>query len=99
MKALVIIFNKSISEDQFPNMLKIAKIIPVFKGGEAIDPNKYRPIYLLSIFDKLLEKVMYKRISCFLSKHKILYKFQFGFSKNHSTSHTLIDIMDYINFL
>ena len=75
MVALVIIFNKSFSEDPFPNMLKIAEVIPVFKGGEANDPNNYRPISLLSIFDKLLEKVMYKRISCFLSKHKILYKF------------------------
>ena len=51
---------------------------------------------LLSIFDKLSEKVMYKRISCFLSKHKILYKFQFGFRKKHATTHALIDVMDYI---
>ena len=77
-------------------MLKIAKVIPVFKGGEFTDPNNYRPISLLSIFDKLLEKVMYKRISCFLSKHKILYKFQFGFTKNHATTHALTDVMDYI---
>ena len=96
IEALVIIFNKSFSEGQFPNMLKIAKVIPVFKGGESTDPNNYRPISLLSIFDKLLEKVMYKRISCFLSKHKILYKFQFGFRKNHATTHALIDVMDYI---
>ena len=39
---------------------------------------------------------MYKRISCFLSKHKILYKFQFDFRKNHATTHALIDVMDYI---
>ena len=73
MKALVIIFNKSFSEGQFPNMLKTVKVIPVFKGGEANDPNNYKPISLLSISDKLLEKVMYKRMSCFLPKHKILY--------------------------
>ena len=81
MEALVIIFNKSFSEGQFPNMLKIAKVTPVFKGGEASDPNNNKPISLLSIFDKLSEKVMYKRISFFLSIHKILYKFQFGFRK------------------
>ena len=58
MESLVIIFNKSFSEGQFPNMVKIAKVIPVFKGGEASDPNNYRLTSLLSIFDKLLEKVM-----------------------------------------
>ena len=70
--------------------------MPVFKVGEANDPNNYRPISLLSIFDKLLEKVIYKRISCFLLKHKILYKFQFGARKNHATTHALIDVMDYL---
>ena len=96
MEALVIIFNKLFSEGQFPNMLKLAKVIPVFKEGEANSPDNYRPISLLSIFDKLLEKVMYKRISCFLSKHKILYKFQFDFRKDHATTHALIDVMDCI---
>ena len=47
MEALVIIFKKSFSEGQLPYMLKIAKVIPVFKGGEASDPNNYRPISLL----------------------------------------------------
>ena len=55
IEALVIIFNKSFSEGQFPNMFKIRKkVIPVFKEGEASDPNNYKPISLLSIFDKLL---------------------------------------------
>ena len=62
-------------------MLKIAKVIPVFKGENPTDPNNYRPISLLSIFDKLLEKVMYSRVNEFLTKHKILYKYQFGFRK------------------
>ena len=59
VNGLVIIFNKSFKEGRFPEMLKIAKIIPIFKGENPTDPNNYRPISLLSIFDKLLKKVMY----------------------------------------
>ena len=56
VNGLVIIFNKSFEEGRFPEMLKIAKVIPIFKGENPTDPNNYRPISLLSIFDKLLEK-------------------------------------------
>ena len=51
-------------------MLKIAKVIPVFKGENPTDPNNYRPISLSSVFDKLLEKVMHNRLNAFLTKHK-----------------------------
>ena len=52
---LVIIFNKSFREGCFPEILKIAKVIPIYKGDDAANPNNYRPISLLSVFDKLLE--------------------------------------------
>ena len=49
------IINLSFSTGIFPDHLKIAKIIPVFKNGSAVDVNNYRPISLLSIFDKILK--------------------------------------------
>ena len=94
--ALVLIFNKSITEGIFPDMLKTAKVIPIFKKGDDFIPGNYRPISLLSVFDKLLEKIIYRRLKSFLDKFKILYKYQFGFRTNHSTSHALIDITEYI---
>ena len=54
---LVIVFNKSIHEGIFPDILKIAKIIPIFKKNEDYVVGNYRPISLLSIFHKLLEKL------------------------------------------
>ena len=60
---LVIIFNQSFEEERFPEMLKIAKVIPIFKGENPTDPNNYRPISLLSVFDKFLEKVMNNRLN------------------------------------
>ena len=92
--ALVIIFNKSITEGIFPEMLKTAKVTPIFKK-DFITGN-YRPISLLRVFDKLLENVIYRRLKSFLDKFKILYKYRFGFRTNHSTSHALIDIAEYM---
>ena len=59
------------------------------------DPGNYRPISLLSVFDKLLEKVMLNRLLQFLNKNDILYKYQFGFRKNHATSNALTEVIDH----
>ena len=93
---LVIIFNKSFREGCFPEVLKIAKVIPIYKGDDATNPGNYRPISLLSVFDKLLEKLMYNRLDSFLHMHKIFYKYQFGFRKNHALTNALTEVIDYI---
>ena len=93
---MVIIFNKSFQEGCFPEILKIAKVIPVHKGDVTTDPGNYRPISLLSVFDKLLEKVMLNRLLQFLNKNDTLYKYQFGFRKNHATSNALAEVIDHI---
>ena len=66
------------------------------KGDDATNPNNYRPISLLSVFDKLLEKLMLNRLNPFLSKNNIFYKYQLGFRKNHATTHALTEVIDYI---
>ena len=73
--ALVIVFNKFMKTGVFPDLLKVAKVIPIYKDDEADLPKNYRPISLLSIFDKLLEKVVYTRVKSFLDKHRVLYKY------------------------
>jgi len=90
------IFNLSLTTGAVSNCLKIAKVIPVHKKGDTSLVNNYRPISLLSIFDKIREKLMYKRLSNFLSKNNILYDYQFGFRKNHSTVLALIELTDAI---
>ena len=54
-------------------------------------PN-YRPISMLPIFSKLLEKLMHKRLSDYLNKYNILYDHQFGFQKGKSTEHVALDL-------
>ena len=96
VKPLTHIFNLSIQKGIFPNLLKIAKVSPKFKKDDRSQPSNYRPISLLSIFHKLLEKLISKRFNKYLEKHNIINVNQFGFRKNHSTNLALLDIIENI---
>ena len=81
----------------FPDLLKIAKAIPIFKNkGNSQDCSNYRPISLLSNLHKIIEKLLYQQLYAFLNEHNCLYKHQFGFRNHHSTNHALISITKYI---
>ena len=95
-KPLSLLFNLSFSTGQFPDMLKIAKTIPIFKKGSRLLVCNYRPISLLSNINKILEKLMYSRLYNFLTENNVFYELQFGFRAKHSTNHALIDIVEKI---
>ena len=90
------IVNLSIEHCKVPDKLKIAKVIPVHKKKDKDIPGNYRPISLLSAINKILEKVICKRLTDFLEKHKIIFKYQFGFRKKHSTIQAVVEIVDNI---
>ena len=90
------LFNLSIKTGEYPDLLKVAKVLPIFKKGDQTLCSNYRPISVLSCINKILEKIIYKRIYEFLEKQNILYEFQYGFRKGHSTEHALIEIVDKI---
>ncbi len=83
---LTYIFNLSFSEGVFPNLLKNAIVVPIYKSGVHNDPGNYRPISILTVFSKLLEKLFYNRLNSFINKNNILHSNQCGFCKNKSTS-------------
>ena len=93
---LATLINESFSSGIFPDKLKIARVITLHKKGSTENPSNYRPISLLSIFSKIFEKVMHKRLYEFLEKDNLLYSLQFGFRSKHSTSHTLISMTEKI---
>ena len=95
-KILEILFNCSFASGVVPNKFKIARIIPVLKNGKQTCTNNYRPISLLSVFNKILEKLMYKRLVSFLDTHNILFNNQFGFQSGHSTTQATLLITDKI---
>ena len=78
-------------------MMKLAKVIPLYKKNSPEDPsNNYRPISLLSVFSKITEKLMHTRLYNFLEQHKVLYSQQFGFRSKNSTLHALISLTESI---
>ena len=97
-KDLAKIFNLAISTGVYPDNLKIAKVIPIFKKGDQTSVNNYRPISILSPINKIFEKILYSRLIKYIDKSNILYKYQFGFRKNHSTEHALIELVDQIRY-
>jgi len=93
---LSILINKSMQQGIFPDKLKIAKIIPIFKSKDKEQFNNYRPISLLSSISKMYEKIVYKRLYKFIEPN--LYDRQFGFRPKRSTTQAIIELCtDIIN--
>ena len=80
----------SVQKDVFPSKLKEAKVIPVYKSDDETEPDNYRPIPLLSIFNRIFEKLMYHRLKFFLDINNVLFKAQYGFREKHSTQHAIL---------
>ena len=93
---LTYIFNLSICEGCVPNSLKYAYVTPVYKSGDKTLMNNYRPISVLPVFSKLLERLIFNRIYSFITEKNILSVYQFGFRKKLSTEMALITAIDKI---
>ena len=59
--------------------------------------NQYRPISLLPVFSKLIEKLMYNQIMSFIEENNIIYEHQYGFRKKHTTTHPLLHLLNHIS--
>ena len=91
------IINLSFATGSYPDNLKVAKVIPIFKNkGDQLLVCNYRPISLLSNINKIFEKLVYSRIYSFLNLHNCIYDLQFGFRAKHSTNHALFSLTETI---
>ena len=93
---LVSLFNQSIQQSKFPNILKTARIVPIYKKGTKTDMNNFRPISILNIFSKIFEKIMKKYLIEFMETHNILSSNQYGFQKKKSTQDALTKFSEMI---
>ena len=93
---LTYLCNLSLRQGIFPDILKIANVIPLYKKDNPMLFNYYRPVSLLCSLSKILERVMHNRVISYLEYNKILFKYQFGFRKSHSTYLALTILMDKI---
>ena len=95
-KPICDIINLSIKLSTFPDKCEIAKLTPLFKKGFKTEPKNYRPISLLLLISKLIEKAIHIQTEEYLDKNSLIYKFQSGFMKNLSTDSCLVHLTDYI---
>ena len=94
VEALTFIYNKCIENGMFPPPLKSAKVIPLPKSKVITDMNNFRPISLLSVLSKPLEKHVHKHLMQYLERNNLIYDFQSGFRRNHSCQTALIRMCD-----
>ena len=93
---LVELINCSMKNGIVPNELKIAKVVPIYKAGDANVFSNYRPISVLPLFSKILQKVVASRLTDYLDLYQMINKNQFGFRRNCSTSMAVIHMMEKI---
>ena len=94
IKPLTHICNLSLSQGIFPEQLKIANVIPLYKSDDSMLFNNYRPVSVLCVVSKIFEKIMYNRVTNFLEMLQILHGDQYGFRKKSSTHVALLTFID-----
>ena len=97
LKPLCHIFNLSLFTGVFPDELKLAKVVPLYKAGDAQKFSNYRPVSVLPVFSKILERLMYNRLLAHINANNLLYKFQFGFRNKYSPNLAMIYLIDKIS--
>ena len=90
---LTIIINKSLKEGIVPAEMKVAKVVPLFKKGKKTDISNYRPISLLNVISKVLERVVDNQVRTFLEENKLIYGHKYGFRKGRNTIQTVLNFV------
>ena len=84
------LFNLCLTPGVFPEALKIAEVVPIYKKGNVCELTNYRPISLLSQFSKIFEKLLFNRVIEYVEKFKLLSTRQYGFAKTIQLSTPLL---------
>ena len=95
---LVYLFNFCIESGVYPDTLKEARVVPIYKNGEIFCVSNYRPISTLRVFNKIFEIILSQRLKDFTTKNHIISCYQFGFrSKSNPTLAIFMLLKDFIS--
>ena len=94
LKPLTLIINQCFNTGIFPDNLKLAKVIPLFKNKDKDIISNYRPISLLPALSNIFEKLIHNQISEYFSKNNLLHNSQYGFRSRHSTELAAVHLVD-----
>ena len=94
--ALTHIINLSLSTLTFPSAFKVAKVVPLLKGKDspAAEPKSYRPVALLPVISKVLERVVATQLVAYLEQHRLLHPQHHGYRSHHSTTTAMLAMHD-----
>ena len=87
------IFNSSLNTGVFPDLMKLGEIVPLHKGSSRDEVENYRPISLLLMISKVLEKIIYRQVYGFLTNSGQLCQSQYGFRKDHACDHAVGELV------
>ena len=93
-RGLTHVINLSLINLEFPNKWKLAKVVPLLKKDDPLNPKNYRPVALLPIFSKILERVVFKQVVEYLEGNGLLHPSHHGSRSKHSTCTALIEMYD-----
>ena len=94
LPAITHVMNLSISSQKFPTLWKQAKVIPLFKKGDPLNPKNYRPVAILPVFSKILERVIFDQFLRYLNSNSLLHPSHHAYREGHNTSTALIQMYD-----
>ena len=92
--AITHIINLSLSNGEFPDAWKVSKVVPLYKKDDVLNLNNYRPIAIIPIMSKILERAMYNQLIKHFSENALLNPSHHAYRKNHSTATAMIELLD-----
>ena len=93
---IAVIYNFSIDAKVYPQLLKIARVVPVHKNGSHSDISNYRPVSALQVLNKIFETLVYSRLISFISNNNLLNDYQHGFRQKCNTDTALLTLLNYV---
>ena len=96
--AIAHIINLSLYSGCLPDDMKTARVVPLYEKNSKSEPGNYRPVSILTVMSKILEKTEHKQLENYLRSAKLLYDYQSGFMNSYSTDSCLTQLTDQIRF-
>ena len=94
LPAVTHIVNISIQQSTFPSLYKMAKVIPLFKKDDPLLPKNYRPVAILCIISKVIERVVFIQIVEYMNRNELFHPNHHGFRAHHSTTTAMVQMYD-----
>ena len=88
--------NKSISDGIVPDLWKVARVTPLYKSDDKLQVENYRPISVLPVLSKVVERVMHSQLNAHLHQLDFLYQHQYVFRHGHSTEQAITQLNNWV---